>query len=748
MLALAPFVIWGAVSVPSNTADIAQWLPDRNPARQQYLDFTATFGADNFVLVSWPGCTMDDKRLDVFAERLLQQADIGGPAGQSLIRRIFTGRSMLEDLTGEPLELDHETAMERMRGTLVGPDGQTSAMLVQLASADGPHQHAVIDLIFEVAPRCGLTADSLRLGGTAYKAVMIERESERALRTFAVPCCLAAMLVALVCLRSVRLTGLILAGAVFAEFLSMALVYYTGGRLNAVMIVMPPLIFVLTVSGSVHLINYFRDGIRHRGLQGAADHALGMGWLPCTLASVTTAIGLASLAVSAIAPVRTFGIYAALALLAALAVILVFLPSALRMQLLPERDAAGQRRGMARHILAQRRAGRMAVWLCGKYPWVIAGGLIIVMGLGLGLTRLKTSVKLERSFKQASRFARDYGWIEQHLGPLISVEVVTRFDQQCPLSALNRMELVAELQEGVSGIPGVGGVLSPVTFSRPIPRGASMRQTVQRSVYRSKFEQARPDLIDKGLLAEADGDELWRLSARLPAMGDVDYGGLLEQVKQVGDGVTNKYRAAGIDGVQISYTGLSPLIDRAQQQLLDDLMGSFLLACLLICPIMMIVLRSFRGGLLAMIPNIVPVVCVFGALGWSGSPIDIGTVLTASVALGIAVDDTLHFLTWYSRGLDAGLPRPLAIRAAFQRCSAAMLQTTLICGLGLAVFIFSSYTPASRFAWLTGVLLLAALAGDLILLPAMLASPLGRVFQRQRKPRVLPTGLQVVPEAA
>ena len=219
-------------------------------------------------------------------------------------------------------------------------------------------------------------------------------------------------------------------------------------------------------------------------------------------------------------------------------------------------------------------------------------------------------------------------------------------------------------------------------------------------------------------------------------------------MSQVGREVTDKYRAAGIDGISVAYTGLSPLIDRAQHQLLNDLIKSFLVACLLICPIMMIVLRSFWGGLFSMLPNVVPVVCVFGSLGWLGISIDIGTVLTASVALGIAVDDTLHFLTWYSRGLNDGLPREMAIRNAFQRCATAMVQTTLICGLGLLVFVFSSYAPASRFAWLIGVLMLTALAGDLILLPAILASPLGRAFDHRKGLDSSRPSLKSVPEAA
>jgi predicted RND superfamily exporter protein len=747
MLGSAPLVIWGALSVPSNTADVTQWLPDGNQEKQDYLDFVATFGADNFVLVSWPGCTLEDDRLDDFALALEQRAAALNDRDAPLLRRVLTARGVLAELTGDPLRLPREVAIQRMQGTLVGPDGATSAMLIQLDSGARNDQHTLVDMIFDVAPQCGLAPDTLRLGGTAYKAVMIERESEQSLRRFAVPSCLVALVVAWCCLRNMCLTNIVLAGAVFAELLSLALVYYTGGKLNAVMIVMPPLIFVLTVSGSVHLINYYRDAVGQRGVDCPARHAVGIGWLPCTLASVTTAIGLISLGVSAIAPVRMFGLYAGIALLASLLAMLTFLPAALRMWP-PKYAADSSRRVAARHVLARRRADRAGAWLCGQHPLLVAGSLIVIVALGSGLTRLTTSVNLERSFRESSRFLRDYRWIEEHIGPLISVEVVVCFDGQCPLTGIERMELMAQVHGGVSHVKHAGGVLSPVTFSPPIPARGGLRQTTKRAVFSSKLEELRPELLDKGLLAEVKGSELWRLSARAPAMGQVHYGHFIQQVGRPVQAVIGQYREAGIGGIGVSYTGLSPLIDRAQQQLLDDLVKSFLIACLLICPIMMVVLRSFWGGLLAMIPNIVPAVTVFGALGWLSIPLDIGTVLTASVALGIAVDDTLHFLTWYSRALGDGLPRVDAIRRAYSRCATAMIQTTLVCGLGLLVFALSSYTPASRFAWLIGVLLLTALGGDLILLPAILASPLGRAFEPKKARVPLERWWRLVPEAA
>jgi predicted RND superfamily exporter protein len=728
MLASLPIFIWGAVSVPSNTADIAQWLPDGNDKKEQYNRFVETFGADNFVLVSWPGCVLGDKRIDTFARVIEQRANASNSGPHPLVRRVFTPHAVLAQLTGEPLSLSREVALRRMQGTLVGPDGVTSCILVQLASTERPDQHAMVDMIYDIAPECGVAEDDVRLGGTAYKAVMIERKSEGSLRRFSVPSCLVALLVAWCCLRSVRLTSMILAGAVFAELLSLALVYYTGGQMNAVMIVMPPLVFVLTVSGSVHLINYYRDAIRERGVSCAATRALKMGWLPCTLAAVTTAIGLVSLGVSAISPVRTFGIYAGIALLASLVAVLTYLPAALRTW--PSRKKADDfQSGADRHLEARRRAGQLSGWLCQRHGVLAAASLAIIVLLGAGLARVTTSVKLERSFRDSSRFVRDYRWIEDHIGPLISVETLVRFDRECPLTILERMELVARLHMNVSSLENAGGVLSPATFSPSIPRPGGLRGTARRAVVSRKLSEQRDAFVDRGLIADDGEDEVWRLSARAPAMGDMDYGSFVQKLRRPVDSVVNDYRAAGVDGINVSYTGFSPLIDKAQQQLLDDLVGSFLLACLLICPIMMIVVRSFWGGLLAMVPNVFPIVCVFGALGWLGISIDIGTMLTASIALGIAVDNTLHFLTWYRRGLTDGMTRIAAVRNAYQRCSAAMIQTTLICGLGLLVFAFSSYTPASRFAWLIAVLLLSALGGSLVLLPAILAGPLGRAVE-------------------
>ena len=186
------------------------------------------------------------------------------------------------------------------------------------------------------------------------------------------------------------------------------------------------------------------------------------------------------------------------------------------------------------------------------------------------------------------------------------------------------------------------------------------------------------------------------------------------------------------------YTGVMPLINAIQKALLHDLFTSFLSACVLITLIMMLVERGVLAGLVAMVPNVFPMILLFGLIGWTGTALDIGSVMTASIALGMAIDGTLHFLTFFRRGLNAattGTPRQrriFAVHNAFRHSAAALTESSIVCGLGILVFAGSSFAPTSRFAWMLALLVAAALVGDLVLLPALLTGRAGLAFKPYR----------------
>jgi hypothetical protein len=229
------------------------------------------------------------------------------------------------------------------------------------------------------------------------------------------------------------------------------------------------------------------------------------------------------------------------------------------------------------------------------------------------------------------------------------------------------------------------------------------------------------------------------VTARTSALSGIDYGDFLRQVRERVDPLIAAHGGTS-RGVTADYTGAMPLVNAIQTALLHDLFSSFLSACGVITLVMMVVEGGILAGLVAMVPNVFPMILLFGLLGWARLALDIGSVMTASIALGMAVDGTLHFLTFFRRGLarargaSGGEPaaaahRIAAVQAAFQHSAPALAQSALVCGLGILVFAASSFAPTRRFAWMLSLLVAAALVGDLVLLPALLTGPLGRLFR-------------------
>ena len=124
-----------------------------------------------------------------------------------------------------------------------------------------------------------------------------------------------------------------------------------------------------------------------------------------------------------------------------------------------------------------------------------------------------------------------------------------------------------------------------------------------------------------------------------------------------------------------------------------------------------------------------PVVLVFGLLSWSNLKVDIGTMITASVALGIAVDGTLHLLTWFKQLVKEGHEVEEAVGLALEHCGPAMWQTSLAIGVGMLALLPAELLLVSRFGWMMAALIFAAMVADVIFLPALLGGHLGRLIK-------------------
>jgi len=724
-----PPLVWGAYQATREVYNSPpEWVPASFEQRRDYIRFVDQFEADDSIVVSWDGCTVDDERLGSL-ERLLRDAP--DPERREtydrLYDRVLSGYGVVREMTDGALGISRREALARLRGSLVGPDGRTScAIVVPTLYAAYHREEAIGRLVAAAAEVTGLPPEELYLAGPIVDGYVIDIESMRSLRYFAVPSAILALLLCWLCLGSWRLTLVIVAAAMIGQLLVLALTYYLGYTMNAVLIILPALVFVLTVSAGVHLANYYFDQIRMGAGADSPRRALLAGWVPCTLAAVTTAIGVASLMVSDIEPIRVFSFVAVIGILAAVSLLFLMLPGAMQLWL-PRRKslfgALGRSEGSA--TSAGWRDGLAGI-VCKRPGWISLLCLGLMVICALGVPQIQTSVNIRGLFVPDSRIIRDYQWFEEHLGPLVPVEVVVRFDEDNPLDVLERLELVQRVHVEMARLESVGGVMSAATFMPSIPAPGGMRGVVARTRYRRGLDDHLPHLRKIDYLHSSDTEQAWRISARAPALSQIDYGHFLDELREHVEPILDAQPEPVETTVSATYTGVMSLVDEAQRALLHDLFTSFLTAFGVVALVMMLVLRSVWAGAIVMLPNIFPAVVLFGLMGWLAWPVDIGSVMTASVALGIAVDGTLHFLTWYRRESQAGASPFSAVARCYQHCGTALMQATVICGLGLLVYAFSDFVPTRQFAWMMLLLLLAALVGDLILLPTLLVGPVGR----------------------
>jgi predicted RND superfamily exporter protein len=719
MIVAAPLLVWWSLQCVEgmfNTPHL--WIPATNQQRIEFDWFTEQFESPALVIISWPGCTVDDPRLTAFEQALTDPTHphYRSSSGQ-LLDRVVTGQAVLQTLMME-LDLSRETSLARLRGVLVGKDGQTSCAVVVFTALGGYQRNEAISVILDTAQAvCQLDREAIRLAGPPVDGVAIDKAGVETMKRYALPSALVSLLFCWWCLRSWRYALAILAAAAVGEGLCLSLVFLAGTTMNAILILMPPLVFVLTIAAGVHLVNYYFDVARASGVQDAARRAMQIGWLPCALATATTAIGLGSLLLSDVEPIRMFGGFATIGVFATLLLLFLLLPGV--MELWPLAVVVGKPPDTAPRM--NRYWLKLANFVIAHATVIFVVTMILICATGWGLAYVETSIKLRDLFAPRDRILADYAWLEDALGPMVPVEVILHFRIDSHVDFRTQVRFVGAVAGRVSQLDEVGGVMSAATLAWPLPSRRGTRQVAQRTLVSRRLTKAR-------YLDEDDKRRSWRVMARVSALSDLDYQQFLQELEaQIAPSVAD-FSAQVDEPIDMTVTGALPLIYQTQRTLLADLIKSFVAAFGIVGVVMMLLLRSVRAGVLVMIPNIFPTAVVFGLMGWLEYPIDIGSVMTASIALGIAVVDTLHFLTWFRRDLAGGYEIAEAVRRAYRHCATPMLHTSIICGVGMLVFGLSSFVPASRFARMVFVLLAAALAGDLVILPALLAGPMGRAL--------------------
>lgn len=649
------------------------------------------------------------------------------------------------------LEQDGEPLVERV---FFAP-GAPVAIAMNLAATDDDHLISTLQTIEDAAIELGVSQDELRLAGSPVSRLRLNQEAKRAVINRDYPAwnlykrmpiilsALVGVIASFILLKSVRLSILVTAASVYTSLVVVSLIPLTGQSLNMVLIVLPDLLLVLTTSGAIHVANYWKHAVT-QGESHPVATAVKMAMQPCLLASLTTAIGMASLLTAVLEPVQQFGFYSSIGCFVSLAMILIGFPS--MMAVWP-----GGRKSFAEH--AEREAtlwGHFASKIIAHRRLVTSSCLVLFVFSVYGLRWFQTETKVIRYFPPQSQISRDYHYLEEGLSGIVSLDTVIRFDQDAveAMTISERMQLVRDAEQAISNHSRISGTLSLSDFRDPVVPPEESASTLQKIRYGRTLQR-----IEKGIFEEqseqaaqfarkasqdfairtakgrpfgvVEGDEIWRIRAQSVITGDVNYSNLTGELEQLVAGTLQ-----GHQGTDYLVTGMVPLFLRTQQAVLESLIKSFGLAFVIIALVMMVLLWSPTSGLLAMLPNLFPVGVVFGLVAWSGMPVDIGTMITASVALGIAIDGTLHLLTWYRDGIKHGMTQQEAVVLALQHCGPAMWQTSATIALGIIIVSGADLLLISRFGILMAGLVTTALVADVVLLPALLGGWLGRIIAR------------------
>lgn len=599
--ALVPYGARMAVESSANRAE--EWLPDHYAESQDLAWFRANFLGEQFVLVSWDGCTLGGaEKLELLAKKLGPTSTIVDENGATApasrwYSRVITGPEALRQLTSPPVNLSYDEALTRLEGSLVGPaqrnsqgnllgpDARTTCLAVNLtpvAMNDGRTMRAAVSRIVEIAEtQCDIQPAKIHMGGPPVDNVAIDVEGQRMLVRMAMAAGLVGVGLCMWRLRSVQLTALVMAVGAAAAGLSLAIVFYFGafevlglglaqprmGMLDAVLTALPAIAYVLGLSAAIHAINYYRHARREHGLAGAAERAFAMGWAPTALAATAMAAGLAALCVNDILPIKRFGLFSAIAVAATTVALFGILPVLLHRFPLGEELIDPRRTHRSRLAARARNVFDMAM---SHRTATLAVCLAIIATLGAGLWKLDASVQLLNLVDSDADLVQDYAWLEHRLGNLAPVEVVITMPperrraadqiadedgQQYRMTMLERVELVREVHRRIEAVPTIGAALSAATFAPPISTTGRGSDRTADYVVNKNLEANRKLVVEGDYLSleqqpgapERTGRELWRISARVAALPasdgtEPDHARSLQQLKEAVDPVLLAYQ--------------------------------------------------------------------------------------------------------------------------------------------------------------------------------------------------------------
>lgn len=747
---------------------VESFLHQDDPILETYYEFRDQFGRDDIIIIAVEPRQLFDQETLAKLAALHEELEDGVPHLNditSMVNARYTRGEADRLVVGELLEDRPQTAEEmaslRERvlanplyvNQLISEDGRLTTIVIEIDAYAGPEMEVDeilagfdddgADVAGEAAGgRHLLTDDEYRLVAQTTEDIVARYRSDdfmiyvagMPMVTDALKAALMkdmglfmrlALLAIALCLFAMfrRVTGVLLPLLVVVLSLlgTVGAMGLAGVSIKLPTIILPSFILAVGVGASVHVLSIFYQNLERSGDKEAAIvGALGHSGLAIVMTSLTTAAGLGSFSTAQVAPVADLGKFASLGVMLSLVFTVVLLPALLSMVPVKPKRRLGEK---PRGSLFDRFLDAATDFSTGHPKAILAGcAIMVAVSLG-GAQRLYFSHDILSWMPADWKVHQATRKIDEKLRGTVSLEIILDTGRENGLydpAVLKELDRLAREIEGerwgdlfVGKATSVADILKEIhqalNENRPefhvIPDNAKL--IPQEFLL---FENTGSDDLENVIDTRF---QVARFSARVPWRDVYLYAPFMLDIE-------NRFRAALGDAGEITMTGMMSILGRTLYAAINSMAKSYLVAFAVVTLMMILLIGNLRLGLAAMVPNLTPIIMTLGFMGWMGIPLDLFTMLIGSIAIGLAVDDTIHFMHNFRRYHGETGDVVEAVRRTLHTAGRAMVVTTVVLSTGFFIYMMADMINIIRFGLLTGVTIALALVALFLMGPALM----------------------------
>tara|TARA_R110001632_G_scaffold10544_5_gene38926 strand:+ start:3257 stop:5587 length:2331 start_codon:yes stop_codon:yes gene_type:complete len=519
--------------------------------------------------------------------------------------------------------------------------------------------------------------------------------------------------------RSFRATFITLLVVIIGVTWAFGFIGLLGYEITVLTALIPPLIIVIGVPNAVFLINKYQQEIKEHGQQAKAlQRVISKIGNATLMTNITTASGFATFIFVKSQLLREFGILASINILSIFVLALLIIPILYSFMPTPKKKHLS-------HLERQ--------WMENVVNWMekmvreqrigiyITTVIVIILGI-IGLYQIRVSGSLIEDMPKSKAFYKDIKFFENEFGGIMPLEILIDTKKEkgvMKLSTLKRMEKINETIESFPELSKPVSIVNLVKYSKQAfykgnPKYYQLPTSQEQSYIfaYTKNSEGNSNMLNN--FVDSTG-QYARITTFMKDIGTDKMDVIQERLQQV---VTKEFPE---DKYNVSFTGKALVFLKGTNYLISNLVFSLSLAILLIALFMAWMFRSFRMILISIIPNMLPLLITAGLMGFFDIPIKPSTILVFSIAFGISVDDTIHFLAKYRQELIANnWEIRKSVYAALRETGVSMFYTSIVLFFGFLVFTVSSFGGTIALGGLVSITLLFAMVSNLLLLPSLL----------------------------